>query len=75
MIEPVGLEDRTAEVLRVLEEQRATVLYVTGTCGVGKSMLGMRGQAGYENGAGYGLPKGRPARTVSTGRSHRVPRR
>ena len=42
MIEPVGLEDRTAEVLRVLEEQRPTVLYVTGTCGVGKSTLAMR---------------------------------
>jgi hypothetical protein len=42
VIEPVGLEDRTAEVLRVLEEQRATVLYVTDTCGIGKSTLGMR---------------------------------
>jgi hypothetical protein len=41
-IEPVGLEDRTAEVLRLLEEQRASVLYVTGTCGVGKSTLAMR---------------------------------
>jgi hypothetical protein len=42
VIEPVGLEDRTAEVLRLLEEQRANVLYVTGTCGVGKSTLAMR---------------------------------
>jgi hypothetical protein len=42
VIEPVGLEDRTAEVLRLLEEQRASVLYVTGTSGVGKSTLGMR---------------------------------
>lgn len=42
MIEPVGLEDRTAAVLRLLEKQRATVLYVTGTCGVGKSTLGTR---------------------------------
>jgi hypothetical protein len=42
VIEPVGLEDRTAEVLRVLDEKRATVLYVTGTCGVGKSTLAMR---------------------------------
>jgi hypothetical protein len=42
VIEPVGLEDRAAEVLRVLEEQRPAVLYVTGTCGVGKSTLAMR---------------------------------
>ena len=42
VIEPVGLEDRTAEVLHVLEEQRASVLCVTGTYGVGKSTLGMR---------------------------------
>ena len=42
VIEPVGLEDRTAEVLRLLEEQGARVLYVAGTCGVGKSTLGMR---------------------------------
>jgi hypothetical protein len=42
VIEPVALEDRTAEVLRMLEEQRASVLYVTGTCGVGKSTLGTR---------------------------------
>src|SRR5437899_2337170 len=41
-LEGVGLEDRTAEVLRLLEKQPATVLYVTGTCGVGKSTLGMR---------------------------------
>jgi hypothetical protein len=41
VIEPVGLENRSAEVLRVLEEQRAAVLYLTGTCGVGKSTLGM----------------------------------
>jgi hypothetical protein len=40
VIEPVGLEDCTAELLRLLDEQHATVLYVTGTCGVGKSTLG-----------------------------------
>jgi hypothetical protein len=40
--EGVGLDDRTAEVLRLLEKQPATALYVTGTCGVGKSTLGMR---------------------------------
>jgi hypothetical protein len=42
VIDPVGLEDRTAEVLHRLEEPGASVLYVTGTCGVGKSTLGMR---------------------------------
>ncbi len=41
-LEGVGLEDRTVEVLGLLEKQPATVLYVTGTCGVGKSTLGMR---------------------------------
>jgi hypothetical protein len=42
VIEPVGLEDRAAEVLRLLEEQGASVLYMTGTCGIGNSTLGMR---------------------------------
>jgi hypothetical protein len=42
VIEPVGLEDRAAEVLRLMEEQGASVLYMTGTCGIGKSTLGMR---------------------------------
>ena len=40
--EDVVLDDRTAEVFRLLEKQAASVLYVTGTCGVGKSTLGMR---------------------------------
>ena len=40
--EGVGVDDRTAEVLRLLEKQPAAALYVTGTCGVGKSTLAMR---------------------------------